>query len=75
MLFCIHRELGAGVMDAVDRCKHAFMKKSSGLMDKEIEALWIYHYDLYSYTIHMEEYKNTLKDTKRKRKEYVTRYF
>ena len=71
MFFCIQKELGASVMDAVDRCRHAFMKKSTGLMDKEIEAFWIYHDDFYSYTTRLEEYRDTLQDTERKRKEYV----
>ena len=62
-------------MDVVDRCRHAFMEKSSGLMDKEIEAFWIYHDDFYSYTTRMEEYRNTMKDTEQKWKEYVVRPF
>lgn len=58
-------------MDAVDRCRHAFMKKSSSLMDKEIEASWVYHNDFYAYTTRIEEYITTLKDTERKRNEYL----
>ena len=71
MLVGMQRELGAGVMDAVDRCRHAFMKKSSGLMDKKIEVFWVYHDDSYAYTTRMKQYRTTLKDTERKRNKYV----
>ena len=50
MLFDIQRELGASVMDAIDMCRHAFMKKSKVLMDKELEVFWVYHDDFYAYS-------------------------
>lgn len=68
MLICIQRELGAGVMDGVDNCRDVFMKRSTSLMGVEIEALWIYHDDFYTYTTHMEEFRTALKDTKRRQK-------
>lgn len=55
-------------MDGVDNCRDVFMKRSTSLMGVEIEALWIYHDDFYTYTTHMEEFRTALKDTKRRQK-------
>ena len=63
MLFGIQTKLGVCVMDAVYRCRQTFMKKSSRLMDKEIEVFLGYHNDFYAYTKCMEEYRTTPKDT------------
>jgi hypothetical protein len=71
MLICIQRELGTDVMDNMDMCMDVFMKKSTGLMGAEIEAFWIFHDDFYTYTTPMEEFKNALKNTERRREEYV----
>lgn len=71
MLICIQRELGTDVIDGMDMCMDVFMKKSTGLICAEIEALWIFHDDFYTYTTRMEEFRNALKNTERRREEYV----
>ncbi|KAG0622925.1 hypothetical protein M758_3G134000 [Ceratodon purpureus] len=64
-------EFNACVIKAVDKCTDAFKQKSTALMDAEIEAFVQHHNDVHSYSKRLEEFSNAVKDTERKRAEYV----
>ena len=71
MLICIQSELGADVMDNVDKCRDVFMKRFTCLMGAKIKIFCIYNDDFYIYTTRMEDFRTALKDTERRRTEYV----
>lgn len=71
MLFDIHRETKASVMDAMDMCRQLFFFKSRCLIDKRSRIFECITTIFTPILRAWKKFRMTLNDTKRKRKEYV----